>query len=63
MIPKTVKTKCVERLVFFEIGARKLLEKYPVLASTENQIKYYERDYFHFGHCTRGENHVIISLF
>lgn len=37
MIPKTMKTKCVERLMFFEIGARRLLEKYLILACTENQ--------------------------
>lgn len=44
-------------------GARKLLEKYPILANTENKIKHYVRDYFHFGHCKRGENYILTALF
>lgn len=61
--PKTMKTKCVERLMFFEIGARRLLEKYLILACTENQIKYYVRDYFHFGHYKSEENYILITVF
>lgn len=58
-----MKTKCVEKLMFFEIGARRLLEKYLILACTENQIKYDVRDYFHFGHYKSEENYILITVF